>query len=450
MKRNGTLSFLMTLLLSTLLVVGIRVAPSAAVECDDSCIPCHGGFDNVHENFDHAASPGSGAVVLFPDSGHDSGGWAGDKPYFDVTVDCTICHHNLLPVVHGYDCATCHPTPYDTLGLWGRGCQQGGCHAFYHQDSSKAHGTFENPFDPANDCSRCHDSSWAVPQTKCLNCHASTDPEDVTPPVSTTNAQSSYVGPARIAFSITDNGKVGIGRTFYRLDGGPATAAGKTVLITAPGSHNLEFWSMDQYGNTEVSPNTVTFTIVEDTTPPATTSDAQASYEQGGTITLSASDSSTLGVKTTYYRLNEGATQTGTKVVLPATSGTVDYTLTFWSEDWAGNTETQNSVTFTVTSGTGVLRLAWGSSDVNGSPCPGDPDAWASWTVGKVGSGTVVASGVGGCPNWSGVNDVIVPSSPLPYYVIIDWWDSYFEDYAQTRFPSVYVTTPGQVQLLNY
>jgi hypothetical protein len=87
---------------------------------------------------------------------------------------------------------------------------------------------------------------------------------------------------------------------------------------------------------------------------------------------------------------------------------------------------------------------------VNGSPCPGDPDAWASWTVGKVGSGTVVASGVGGCPNWSGVNDVIVPSSPLPYYVIIDWWDSYFEDYAQTRFPSVYVTTPGQVQLLNY
>jgi hypothetical protein len=67
-----------------------------------------------------------------------------------------------------------------------------------------------------------------------------------------------------------------------------------------------------------------------------------------------------------------------------------------------------------------------------------------------VGSGTVVASGSGGCPNWSGVNDVAVPVSATPYFVIIDWWNSYDEYYDQTVFSSVPVTTPGQVVRLSY
>ncbi|OHB29428.1 MAG: hypothetical protein A2X84_00425 [Desulfuromonadaceae bacterium GWC2_58_13] len=446
----GSLQNCLTLVfLTALLVVGPWVAPSSASECD-TCIPCHGNLEDIHGDFNHSAAPGSGPVLIFDDTDHDDAGWVGSKPYFDITVDCDICHHTDLPAVHGNDCATCHPTPYDTLGIWGKGCQQGGCHPFYHQDSTVAHLDFEDPYH-GGDCNICHNQYWSVPQTQCLNCHSAYKSGDVTPPVSTSTTQAEYVGPAKIDFSIKDNGKVGVGRIFYRLDGGTATAAGKYLFVTAPGPHELEFWSMDQSGNTESAPNNVFFNILADTTPPTTTSNAQPSYNQGAVITLTATDASTLGVKKTYYRLNDGAIQSGTRVGLPATSGTIAYTLAFWSEDWAGNIETQNSVSFTVTSGTGKIRLVWGNSDETESLCSDDPEASAAWTI-KRGSwsGPVVASGSGGCPNWDGVDDITVLVGSIPYFVTIDWWDSYYGYDDQTVFSNVNVATPGQVLRLSY
>ena len=119
--------------------------------------------------------------------------------------------------------------------------------------------------------------------------------------------------------------------------------------------------------------------------------------------------------------------------------------------DWSGNVETQNIVSFTVASGTGTIRLAWGDSDVSGSPCPGNPEAGAEWTIRRGSwSGPVVATGSGGCPNWSGVNDYSVLIGPTPYFVTIDWWDSYYWYGELTDFSNVYVTTPGQVTVLRY
>jgi len=447
MLRKGILTLLRALSLSTLLVVGIWVAPSVAFETDDCCV-CHVSLEAVHGNWDHTAAPSPGTVILFSDTGHDDGGWVGDKPYFDALVACNTCHNSNLPAVHGNDCDTCHPTPYNTLGTWGRGCQQGGCHSFYHQDSIKAHLSFENPYDPENDCYRCHDTSFNVPQANCLNCHASYVPGDVTPPVTTSNAQDVYVGPARIDFSITDNGKVGLGRTFYRLDGDSPTAAGKSLSVTAPGPHQLEFWSLDQSSKTESAPNNVFFTIEADTTSPTTTSNAQATYNQGAVITLTATDEGTMGVKRTYYRLNDGPIQSGTSVVIPAASGTTAYTLTFWSEDWAGNVETHNSVNFTVTSSTTTIRLVWGDSDTNPAHLPTGDDS-AAWTVRRDGwTGPVVATGSGASPNWDGVDDITVQASPTSYFVIIEWYWQGEED--QTVFPNVSVTTPGQVVRLSY
>jgi len=446
MLRKGILTLLRALSLSTLLVVGIWVAPSVAFETDDCCV-CHVSLEAVHGNWDHTAAPSPGTVILFSDTGHDDGGWVGDKPYFDAIVACNTCHNSNLPAVHGNDCDTCHPTPYNTLGTWGRGCQQGGCHSFYHQDSIKAHLSFENPYDPENDCYRCHDTSFNVPQANCLNCHASYVPGDVTPPVTTSNAQDVYVGPARIDFSITENGKVDVGRTFYRLDGGAVTA-GSYALVSAPGTHELEFWSKHQYGNTELAPKYVFFSIIEDNTPPVTTSNAQATYNQGATITLTATDDSPRGVKTTYYSLNGGPVQTGTTVTIPATSGTIAYTLTFWSEDWAGNIETEKSVSFTVTSGTGTIRLVWGNSDTNPADRPAGED-WADWIVRSGGwSGPVVATGSGASPNWDGVDDIAVSIDSTPYFVEIFWsWDG---EEGGSNFSNVYVTTPGQIVRLSY
>jgi hypothetical protein len=177
------------------------------------------------------------------------------------------------------------------------------------------------------------------------------DPTDIIPPVTTSNVKANYDLPAKIDFSIRDNGMVGIGRTFYKLDGGAVTAAGKSLTVSAPGQHTLEFWSKDQAGNTESASNFALFTITPDTTPPVTTSNAMASYDKTAIITLTATDAGPRGVKKTSYKINNGTVVTGTNLVVTinATGQTAAYTLTFWSEDWAGNIETQKVANFTIT-----------------------------------------------------------------------------------------------------
>lgn len=447
MTRKGTFT-LQTLLLSALLIVGIGVSPAVAGQFDD-CVVCHGSLEDVHGDFDHSAVLGNGPVTLFADTGHDEDGRSGSKPYFAVSVDCKICHSSDLPAIHGNDCATCHPTPYDSIrDAWNGGCQQGGCHPSYHDDAAKAHGPFEDVADAGNDCFRCHAvDGFAVSQAKCSNCHVVFAPGDVTPPVTTSNARAEYSGPARIDFSITDNGKVGVGRTFYRLDGGAATAAAKNLLVTAPGAHQLQFWSKDQSGNTEPTPTTILFTVAGDTTAPVTTSNAQGAYNYGAaTISLTATDNGTLGVKNTYFRLNGGPIQTGTTVSV-GTGGT--HTLSFWSEDWSGNVETARSVTFTVGSGPGTIRLVWGNSDVDASQRPGADD-WAGWTIRKGNLwGPVAASGSSDAsPNWNGVNNIAVPVSNTPYFVIVYTWEDEEDD--EIWFQNIYITNPGQVVRLSY
>ena len=413
------------------------------------CIACHGTFSAAHPAVDHTATPGSGAVVIFADDDHDDAGWNGERPYFDVAVDCGLCHSTALTAVHGGRCSTCHPTPLDSLVDWNGSCQQGGCHATFHADVFPAHWPFSDPYDAGNDCDRCHQPGVGpVVQNNCLNCHAPVWAVDHTPPVTSSDALASYTGPARIRFSVRDGGKVAAGTTFHRLDGGEV-GVGSKVLVSAPGSHSLAFWSKDQAGNVETPARQAAFSVIEDTTPPTTTSNAQALYYQGGFITLTATDASTLGVKATYYTLDDGPVRAGKRVSLPAVSGTFGYTLRFWSEDWSGNVEAAHTASFTVTSGTGTLRLVWGDSDVTGPPP--EPDAWADWYIRRGSSGGyLVASGSGANPGWDGVDDVVVPVSPTPYFVDIWWWDTYYGWDDNTVFPNVLVSTPGQIVRLSY
>jgi len=446
----GYLQHGVVLLLTAILVVGIWVSPSVAA-LPTECIECHGTFTDVHGDVNHQATPGSGQVVLFADNDHDDAGWSGTPPYFEVTVDCVTCHNSYLPEIHSNKCATCHPAPYDTLATtacgqkaWNGGCQQGGCHSEFHENALTAHQPFAFPDETVNDCTRCHEaSSWDVLQTNCLNCHAAPATDYVNTPVTTSNAQSSYEGTAEIDFSINENGKVGIGRTFYKLDGNEV-ASGSKVVISEPGSHDLEFWSVDQYGTTEIGTTLVSFNIVGDTSPPTTTSNARSSYYQGGIITLSATDDSTLGVQNTFYRLNDDPAQTGTTVILPTTPGIITYTLDFWSVDWSGNIETKNSSTFTVTCGTGTIRVVWWDCDTNSSHAPTSSDH-VEWTIRRGGpTGYVVASGSGyGSSGWDGIEDIPVPVSPTPFYVYVYW--EMADDAGDIVAPNTYVFTPGQV-----
>lgn len=448
-----------TATLDPLVVQEVIANGSSPNNQQQGCLDCHIPEDwkQTHQYTAHSTTPGSGTVALFADTDHDDAGWRGEKPYFAVSVDCSTCHVNDLRNIHANDCFTCHTTPYyiSLQGNWQGGCQQGACHTVYHADSTTAHLPWENAYnDSGNDCTTCHDQySWEVQQTNCLNCHAAPWDGYNIKPETFADVMDSYIGPAWIKFSIrakNNNDTVRIGRTYYRLDDGPEAGA-MELFVTTPGSHVLEYWSIDQAGSVENPHKTTTFTIIADEEPPTTVSNARDIYSQGAWISLSATDNSTLGVKETYYSINGGPTRSGTTVYIPPTSGTLDYTLTFWSEDWAGNAEPGQQADFTVTSGTGTLRLVWWDSDLNGSPCTNDPEASASWTIRRDSWwGPVVATGSGGCPNWSGVDDVAVQVGPRPYFVRIDWWDSYYGYDDQTDFANISVTKPGQVVRLNY
>jgi hypothetical protein len=430
---------------------GALVSLAAGNTAPNECITCHGNdLNGLHPDSPatHVATPGSDYVLVFAEGQHDSA-MIGDG---EIHIACTNCHTTNLGNIHDNNCAACHsgsPSPYDSLGgFWAGGCQQGGCHAAYHEDATLSHWTVEDQ------CNQCHNNpAWDVQPANCANCHVTNyGPTDTTPPVTTSDAQASYIIPALINFFIRDNGgKVGIGTTYSRLNGGPEQI-GTSLLVEENGSHELEFWTVDQAGNEELPHNFAYFTVNNDTTPPVTTSNANSDYETAANITLTATDDNQAGIITTYYRLNGGSIQEGTFIQVPELNGTFNYTLEFWSVDWTGNEELpHNTVTFTIHGGTGTLRLVWGNSDTTGSPCAGDPEANASWTIQKGNQfGPVIASGSNGCPNWSGVDDVIVPVSQTPYFVRIDWWYSDEGFYDQTDFTNILVYPHGDLERLSY
>ena len=367
------------------------------------CLGCHSLL--------HDATPGSDWVTIFAPGQHDSAlpGWP-NAPY-QVYADCTICHTTKLTFAHADQCETCHPAPYDTIGTWTGTCQEGGCHTTIHADSPEAH----DPWSPSSGggCGTCHGPpAFSVTDDRCDNCHSVFSPSDTTPPVTTSDAQASYVGAAGIEFTITEGGKVGIGTTFSRVDGGP-TAVGSSIVVSTPGTHTLEFWSVDQASNVETPAKTATFTISEDTTPPVTTSNAVSTYYYyPAQITFSATDASSLGVKATYYSLDGGAAQTGTGLSVPAVSGVVTHTVEFWSEDWSGNVETTKTANFTVIGGTGTVRF-------NSGPLgAGDWNDWMVWRGPRDATPDYVVSQVG---PYNGYDDLALPVSATQYYIVVAW-----------------------------
>lgn len=83
---------------------------------------------------------------------------------------------------------------------------------------------------------------------------------DTTPPVTSSNAVSSYVGTATVTLSATDT-LSGVSKTEYRIDGGEWTA-GASVSIEAVGRHLLEWKSLDAAGNAEET-RSATFTVAD-------------------------------------------------------------------------------------------------------------------------------------------------------------------------------------------
>ena len=97
-----------------------------------SCYDCHGdtyaaGGNNVHDPSvgDYDAGTHTGPRLQTISIGGSS-----------YTPPCTDCHDTELSTEHGKatsssaanGCASCHPTPRDTLAPWDKSCAQGSCH----------------------------------------------------------------------------------------------------------------------------------------------------------------------------------------------------------------------------------------------------------------------------------------------------------------------------------
>lgn len=87
---------------------------------------------------------------------------------------------------------------------------------------------------------------------------------DITLPTTISNAHDSYVGSANITLTPSDGTGSGVANTYYRIDGG-TWKAGTTVAVARPGSHTVDFKSIDNAGNEE-SFKTETFSIISDDT----------------------------------------------------------------------------------------------------------------------------------------------------------------------------------------
>ncbi len=191
-------------------------------------------------------------------------------------------------------------------------------------------------------CYTCHGREYGTDGSNVHNPLASVDESA---PVTTSDAKPFYSETATITLTAVDNaGGWGVASTSYRVDGGAETT-GTTIVVSAEGSHTIEFWSVDRADNVETPHQTATFVI--DTVAPTTTSDAREFYSGPATITLEGQDTpGGSGIADTYYVLDGGAETTGT-VVNVAAPGT--HTLEFWSTDAAGNVESpRRTATFLI------------------------------------------------------------------------------------------------------
>jgi hypothetical protein len=174
---------------------------------------------------------------------------------------------------------------------------------------------------------------------------------DRTPPVTTAGGidHSGWAGEAQtVTLSAGDGAGSGVDVTYYSLDGAPQEPYTGPFEVSGEGPHHIDYWSVDELGNAE-APKTDHLTI--DMTPPVTTA---AGVDDSGTllvghtqtVTLTPDDGEGAGVAGTFFTVDGGTAQPYDGPFLVAGEG--QHTVTYWSADYAGNTEEAGIGTVTI------------------------------------------------------------------------------------------------------
>jgi large repetitive protein len=197
---------------------------------------------------------------------------------------------------------------------------------------------------------------------------------DATDPVTSDDAPAGWSNSAvTVTLSVVESG-AGVASTQYRVDGG-AFQSGLVILIPAPadhsndGTHLVEYRSTDLAGNVEMLRSD---SVRIDTTLPTTTDDAPSGWRSSDvTVTLTPSDALS-GIASTQYRVDGGAFQGGTTILIPAPadhSNDGTHLVEYRSTDNAGNVEPLLSanVRIDTTLPSGSITSPAGGAHVNGN-----------------------------------------------------------------------------------
>ena len=149
-----------------------------------------------------------------------------------------------------------------------------------------------------------------------------------------------------VSFTLTaTDATSGVASRLYRIDGGAAQSYTGVVALTA-GDHTVEHWAIDNAGNEGAHATTrvkldTTVPVTTLSTTPGTPDGPNGWFRQSSvSFTLVATDTVS-GVGARLYTIDGGAAQTYSSPVAIATQG--DHTVTYWSQDNAGNVEAVKS-----------------------------------------------------------------------------------------------------------
>lgn len=176
--------------------------------------------------------------------------------------------------------------------------------------------------------------------------------------VSGTPVNGWYTDPVQVTLSATDN-SAGVAASYYVVDGGATQTYSTPFNVLGSGSHVVQYWSVDEVGNTESQRS---LTINVDGSAPSTQAGTTGVvgtngwYKSAVQVSLTASDNNQAGVATIYYRVDGGPIQTYSNTFSIGTEGV--HQINYWSVDRLGNTEVQKSLT---------VKIDWTGSTVQNS-----------------------------------------------------------------------------------